>query len=511
MKQFNTEHINSIRNDLRTWLGNEWANSFDKSKDKARWFRDNQDALLTNDQFVKKYDIDALQGVDSKAMESIYNRYPDYSKLTENQIKRFESSSNQSREELKKYYKFREDQKTAVKKFNDERYKEIEAARKESERAKDKSYYTSPFANEYARKAYIQGNKDLAGKQEFLGKTAAVSDFMPFPVSLMGPAIRVSQKYKSGEDIMTPGTALDFAGAVIPDMVEKPAKLAWQFLKGSKAGKLLESKTLKQIENRIKAADDKAAQEAANDIKLTEGLDVDRLTDEGIENIYNQLKTPEIKKSVEDYWKAKRSMDVARETEGTAAQIADVAEGLSGVERERALQYADIAAAQAAMEREAADQALTTAERKANYKAAISKPTLEVRSGNLPKEQPLMVNGDFNTYYKDVPLKDIIDYRESQVIPNFKDEALYQLLRLGGRKAARATLGDHKWNEIDYKPNYNEDKAINEIINMYSDDWKYGKPSNYNDPLIKAAYDKWLDDQYRKGNYDVLYRMGEIK
>jgi hypothetical protein len=82
---------------------------------------------------------------------------------------------------------------------------------------------------------------------------------------------------------------------------------------------------------------------------------------------------------------------------------------------------------------------------------------------------------------------------------------------LGGRKASRATIGGHKWNEIDYKPNYSEDKAISDIINMYSDDWKYGKPANYNEPLIKAAYDKWLKDQYRKGNYDVLYRMGEIK
>lgn len=513
MKQFNTEHINSIRSDLRTWFGNDWAKSFDESKDKARWFRDNQDALLTNDQFIRKYDIDALQGVDSKAMESIYNRYPDYSKLTENQIKRFEATSNQSREELQKYYKFREDQRKEVKKFNDERYKELETARQESERAKDKSYFTGPFANEYARKAYIQGNKDLAGKQEFLGKTAAVSDFMPFPVSLMGPAIRTSQKHGAGEDVWNLGTAADFAGAVIPDIVEKPAKLAWQFLKQQRGlGKALESPWARQIEARIKKADNKAAEEAAHDIKLTEGLDVDNLTDEQLLNLYNEVKTPEIKKSVEDYWNAKRSMDVARETEGTAAQIADAAEVLSGAERKRALQAADIAAAKAAMERETAEQALTTAERKANYNAMMNKPTLEVRSGNLPKDNPILgVGGDFNTYYKDVPLKDIIDYNESQIEPSKLNDALYQLLMLGGRKASRATIGGHKWNEIDYKPNYSEDKAISDIINMYSDDWKYGRPANYDEPLIKAAYDKWLKDQYRKGNYDVLYRLGEIK
>lgn len=492
MKQFNTEHINSIRNDLRTWLGNEWANSFDKSKDKARWFRDNQDALLTNDQFVKKYDIDALQGVDSKAMESIYNRYPDYSKLTENQIKRFESSSNQSREELKKYYKFREDQKTAVKKFNDERYKEMESARKESERAKeyDDSYYNKYLGNEYAREHYIKGHPIQAKINEVAGKAAAAADFLPAPLSLGGPLIRTTQKWAADKDVGTSGTAFDFAGALIPDAVEKPAKFAWQYLKQGKFGKYLEAPWAKRLEARIKKSDDKAAQEAANDIKLTKDLDVDRLTDEQIENIYKQIKTPEIKKSVEDYWKAKRAMDEAR-------QFGEMPNGVAEAIAERNLPKAE--------------QELITAERKADYISKLNKPTLEVRSRNLPKDQPLMVNGDFNTYYKDVPLKDIIDYRESQVVPNFIDDALYQLLRLGGRKAARATIGGHKWNEIDYKPNYNEDKAINEIISMYSDDWKYGKPSNYNDPLIKAAYDRWLDDQYRKGNYDVLYRMGEIK
>ena len=492
MKQFNTEHINSIRNDLRLWFGSEWANSFDKSKDKARWFRDNQDALLTNDQFVRNYDIDALQGVYSKAMESIYNRYPDYSKLTENQIKRFESSSNQSREELKKYYKFREDQKKAVNKFNDERYKEIEATRKESERAKefDDSFYNKYLGNEYAREHYIKGHPIQARINEIAGKAAGIADFLPAPLSLGGPAIRSAQKWAADKDVMTVGTAMDLAGAFIPDAVEKPAKFAWQYLKQGKFGKYLEAPWAKQLEARIKKSDNKAAQEAANDIKLTKGLDVDKLTDEQIENIYKQIKTPEIKKSIEDYWKAKRSVDEAR-------QFAEMPNGIAEAIAERELP--------------ATEDALITAERKADYLAKVNKPLLEVRSRNLPKDQPLMVNGDFNTYYKDVPLKDIIDYRESQVVPNLKDEALYQILKLGGRKAARATIGAHKWDEINYKPNYNEDKAINEIINMYSDDWKYGKPSNYNDPLIKAAYDKWLDDQYRKGNYDVLYRMGEIK
>lgn len=509
MKQFNTEHINSIRNDLRTWFGNEWADSFDKSKDKARWFRDNQEALLTNDQFVRKYDIDALQGVSSKPMESIYNRYPDYSKLTENQIKRFESASNQSREELKKYYKFREDQKNEVKKFNDERYKELETARQESERAKG-GYYNSPIANEYARKMNIKGASDEdVLRQEMVGKSAAFADFLPLPASLLGPVLRIWQKDKAGEPILTKGTATDIAGAVIPDLVEKPAKLAWQYLKNGKFGKILESKTGKQIENRINAADDVAAKQAAKDIELTTNTNLDDLDTKQLIDLYREVKNPEIKKSIEDYWVARNAKEESSNLRETAYEIANKSETMVPAERKKALLEADIAMALA--DKELEKKGLVDTERKFDYAKEFYKPTLEVKSGYLQKEQPLMVNGNLNTYYKDVPLKYINDYIDKQVEPNKFNDLLYNMLRMGGYKAAHSTLGGHKWNEINYKPNYSEDKALNEIISMYSNEWKYGRPANYDEPLIKAAYDKWLKDQYRKGNYDVLYRMGEIE
>lgn len=495
MANLTDKKFNKVNNFLNTYIDPQAAKLFKAAHKEGKdveWLKNNWELLEEYEPWTRTYNsIEDLTVSPEKQKERIYNANPDFSKISKARLKTILEEGDFTEDELKNYYDFRKAQTKAVDKFNQERYNEIAKTRKESERSKDKSYYTSPFANEYARKAYIQGDKDLAGKQEFLGKTAAVSDFMPFPVSLMGPAIRVSQKYNAGEDIMTPGTALDFAGAVIPDAVEKPAKIAWQFLKGSKIGKLLESKTGKQIENRIKSADNKAAQEVANEIELTEGLDVDRLTDEQIQDIYKKIKTPEIKKSIEDYWKAKRSVDEAR-------QLGEMPNAIAKAIAERNLPEAE--------------QALISAERKVDYVSNLNKPILEVRSGNLPKDQPLMVNGDFNTYYKDVPLKDIIDYTESQVVPNFKDEALYQLLRLGGRKAARATIGGHKWNEIDYKPNYNEDKAINEVINMYRNDWlRNGKPANYNEPLIKAAYNKWIAEQLRKGSYNDLQRMGVVK
>lgn len=495
MANLTDKKFNKINNFLNTYIDPQAAKLFKAAHKEGKdieWLKDNWELLEEYEPWTRTYNsIEDLTVSPEKQKEQVYNANPDFSKISKARLKTILDDGDFTEDELKNYYNFRKAQTEAVNKFNQERYNEIANARKEAERAKDKSYYTSPIANEYARKAYIQGNKDLAAKQEFLGKTAAASDFAPLPASLLGPAIRSYQKYKSGEDVVTSGTALDFAGSFIPDLVEKPAKLAWQYLKGTKAGKLLETKTGKQIENRIKAADNKAAQEAANDIKLTECLDVDKLTDEQIQDLYNKIKTPEIKKSVEDYWKAKRSVDEAR-------QIGEMPNGIAEAIAERELP--------------AAEQALITAERKADYVSNLNKPTLEVRSGNLPKDQPLMVNGDFNTYYKNVPLKDIIEYSESQVVPNFKDDALYQLLMLGGRKAARSTLGGHKWNEIDYKPNYNEDKAINEVINLYRNDWlRNGKPANYDDPLIKAAYDKWITEQLRKGSYNDLQRMGVVK
>lgn len=496
MANLSDKKFNKINNFLNTYIDPQAAKLFKaahKNGKDIEWLKDNWELLEEYEPWTRTYNsIEDLTVSPEKQKEQIYNANPDFSKISKARLKTILDEGDFTEDDLKNYYDYRKAQTNEINKFNQERYKEIETGRKESERAKDKSYYAGPFANEYARKAYIQGDKEMAGKQEFLGKTAAVSDFMPFPVSIIGPAIRSSQKYNAGEDVWNLGTLVDFGGAVIPDIVEKPAKLAWQFLKGSKLGKLLESKTGKQIENRIKAADNQAAENAVKDLQSMKDIDLSTMTDDQLYKLYNSVSTPEFKKVIEDYWKAK-----AKGRDAIAiGQIPDN----------------PIAAAISQEQLDLANKEAIKATRKADYLSKIKEPELQIKSGNLPKEQPLFNNGRFNPYYKDVPLNDISEYVESQVVPSFRDDALYQLLRLGGRKAARASLGGHKWDEIDYKPNYNEDKAINELINMYRIDWlRNGKPANYDNPLIKSAYDKWFTEQLRKGSYTDLQRMGVVK
>lgn len=468
MKVFSDKQINSIKRDLQTWIGDEAAKSFDDSKDKAKWFQVNQDALLTNDQFVKKYDIDALISVDTKPMESLYNRYPNFDKLTENQIKRFTNSTDISKDELKKYYDFANNTKEINAKYNEERYKELDKNRQEAERAKDGSYYSSPLANEYARKAYIQGDTANAKWHDRAGKIAGLSDWAPFPVSLLGPMIRQYQRYDAGVEkpsyIPSTETLLDYGSAIIPDLAERPIKLGLNYAKGALEKVLNKSgdtKLFKQLENIADAKDaERTAKEALRDKALIGNLaDMDKYSTEELLKFANSTNNTTIKNEIYKFIDARHS-----------GQSLPTSIDLQMKE-------------------------LPAIELKAN------KPVV-----------PVFKNGAVDPRYKEVNASQLADYQALQDRGGIIANILETGLNVGSRKFARSGIrGDvapSTW--YNYKPDYNEDKAINEIIRLYSNDWKYGKPSNYNEPLIKAAYDKWLDDQYMKGNYEVLYRMGEI-
>ena len=512
MSSLSDKKFNAINNFLNKYIDKDASKYFREARKNGtdlEWLKEHWDLLEEEELWNRSFkSLDDLTLPPFKQMDNVYNSYPDYDKIPKAKLRVILDEGDFTEEQLKHHYDARKKSKEQIDKINEERWKAIDKQRNEGELAKDKSYFTGPFANEYARKAYIQGNNDLAGKQEFLGKTAAVSDFMPFPVSLMGPAIRVSQKYNSGEDIMTPGTALDFAGAVIPDAVEKPTKLVWQYLKRGRLGKLLETKTGKQLENRINAADDKAAKQAAKDIESTTNVDLSTMSNSQLIDLYNNVKTPEIKKAIEEYWQARGAKEEARNLDELAYEIADKSETMPKELRDRALKEADLAEAMA--KHEAEQRPLTTPERKFEYAKEFKKPELQVKSGHLPKDQPLMTNGDLNTYYKDVPLDVISEYMDKQVVPSMKNDALYNILMLGGRKFARSTIGQHKWDEINYDPKYDEDKAIKDIISMYSDEWLNNRYPHMDDPLVKTAYDKWINDLRTSGNnLDKLYRIGE--
>ena len=496
MKVFSDKQINSIKRDLQTWIGDEAAKSFDASKDKAKWFLVNQDALLTNDQFVKKYDIDALISVDTKPMESLYNRYPNFDKLTENQIKRFTNSTDISKVELKKYYDFANNTKERNTKYNEERYKELDKNRQEAERAKDydDSFYNKYLANEYAREAYIKGNPQMAKYHEVVGKVAGASDFAAFPLSLLGPSLRTVQKAYSDKDVITPDTFADFVGGALGIFGKIPGiKHAIQGTTGKIANLLTRSKNpraqeIANVVNKKAIADEEAIarQELAN---LKQVGDLDKLGQDELYKLYNATSDPVLKANIEKVHKARQEVEYAREIQGHP--------NVAG---------RDAVANQAADNVLLKDAALEQANNTATKNMADYEAFLQAKSGDIN----FSPYGDIPSFFKDVPMEVIAEQYARKQKPSFLSKALGEGILGIGRKTTGQTIAHRNWNEIDYKPDYNEDKAINEIIRLYSDDWKYGRPSNYNEPLIKAAYDKWLNDQYMKGNYEVLYRMGEI-
>ena len=496
MKVFSDKQINSIKRDLQLWIGDEAAKSFDASKDKAKWFQVNQDALLTNDQFIKKYDIDALISVDTKPMESLYNSYPNFDKLTENQIKRFTNSTDISKDELKKYYDFANNTKERNTKYNEERYKELDKNRQEAERAKeyDDSFYNKYLSNEYAREAYIKGNPQMAAYHETVGKVAGASDFAPFPLSLLGPGLRTVQKVYSDKDVITPGTFADFGGGLLGFVGKIPGiKQAIQGTTGKIANLLTRSKNpraqeIANVINKKAIAEEEAMarQELAN---LKQVGDLDKLTQDELYKLYNSTGDPVLKANIEKVHKARQELEYAREIQGHP--------NVAGK---------DEVANQAADNVLLKDAALEQANNNATKNMADYEAFLQAKSGDIN----FSPYGDIPSFFKDVPMEVIAEQYARKQKPSFLSKALGEVILGIGRKTTGQTVAHRNWNEIDYKPDYNEDKAINEIIRLYSDDWKYGRPSNYNEPLIKAAYDKWLKDQHMKGNYDVLYRMGEI-
>lgn len=497
MASLTDKKFNAVNNFLMKYVDPEAAKSFKDARNKGKeieWLEANWETLDEYEPWTQTYSsIKDLTMPPEGQMQKIYNSNPDFTKISKARMKTILANNDFTLEQLKDYYDFRNYQKSQMEEFNKKRYPEISKEYTEANRAKDDSRYNSFLANEYAREHYIKGHPVQAAINEVAGKVAAASDFAPFPFSLAGPAIRTTQKLAADKPVLTLSTGLDVAGSIIPDIAERPAKMLWQYLKGSKFGKFLESKWAKQLENRIKAEDNMIAEQAMKDLDKVKGLDLDRLTNTEIIDLYNNIKTPEIRSALEEYWKARGAVEEGRSLEELASTIATKADDMTGAARNKALTEADLI--KAASDKAAKDEALITAERKAEHLAKMKTPELQVKTGNLPTEQPLMRGGDFNPYYKDVPLSDISEYMTSQIEPSKLNDALYNIIKLGGRKMARTTIGGRtgQWDAFDPEPKDNRESNINEVIKMFSNRWSLSsKPEGYDtDPLIREAYDKW--------------------
>lgn len=498
-KPITEKKFNEVHNFIRKNIGEKPAAGFDaayKQGKATEWLTKFWPKLEEYEAWTLKYsNVNDLTKSKEDQLKDIYNKNPDLSAISDARMKTILAGNDVTKKEIEDYYNFRAAQRKLVDKINKERYAKVNEEYTKANRAKDNSYFNTPLANEYAREQYLKGNKTAAYINEGLGKVAAATDFTPFPFSLAAPAIRLGQNIYSDQPVNKLSVAADFGGAFIPDIAEKPAKMGWQYLKQGKLGKLFDSKRMKQIENRIKAADNQVAENAAKDLQLMKDVNLDNLTDNELYKLYNSVSTPEFKKSIEDYWKARAKRTEAGYISEIPSNIADRAENLKGAERAHELIGADIAESMAKTEREAADQALIEAERKAEYLAKVREPELQLRSGKLPKEQPLFTNGDFNSYYRNAPLNTITDYVESQVEPSKVNDALYQIIKLGGTKAARSGIGGRlgQWDMFSTEPKDNRESNVDAVIRMYSGSWNLiNKPEGYDtEPIIREAYDKW--------------------
>lgn len=505
MANLTDKKFNKINNFLNTYIDPQAAKLFKaahKNGKDIEWLKQNWELLEEYEPWTRTYNsIDDLTVSPEKQKEQIYNANPDFSKISKARLKTILDEGDFTEEQLKNYYDLRKAQTKLNDEFNQERYKEIETNRKEAERAKDNSYYTGSIANEYAKKHYIKGHPNQAIVNEIAGKIAAGADFLPFPYSLGGPAIRSTQKWAADEPVLNAHTALDWGAGSLGFLGKIPgvkdfartttSKLADILLKGK--GK--NTQEIKSVVNAklLKEQQERAARELDNIARS-----LDDMSDRSLIELEATTDNPILKANIKSLRKAKGEH-----------QAAEIARGNPKVANNdvAASKAADVAASKAAEY----DKAL----HKTIIDAAEQQPTLEVKANRVKGNQVYGYEGDpdaLQPYFRNVPGEDIVRYEQANMDPKWYNTLIGKSILAAERKAVNNSVAGRRWNEIDYKPNYNEDKAINEVINMYRNDWlRNGKPANYDDPLIKAAYDKWVTEQLRKGSYNDLQRMGVVK
>lgn len=486
-----------VFNFVDKYVDKDAAKAFDKAYKDGReieWLNKFWPQLEEYTPWTNTYSsIEDLTASPEKQLEQIYNKNPDFDKISEARMKNILDNNDVTEQQLKSYYAYRKSQKDQLAKFNEERYKEASDKYSQINRSKDDSYYNSPLANEYAREAYIKGNPNEALANEIAGKVAGASDFAPFPLSIAGPIIRSGQKAYAGKDVLTPGTVADFAGSFIPDIAEKPARFLYNSSKevierfGRKFG---DTKIGKAIEARVNAADAKKAQEIAKSDLEVMSTNLDKLTDKELLALYDKANNPRLKAQIEEYFKARGQVANAQMIKEHPYMQNKEAKNIAQKDLDDAYTYLD----------NANGEFIKT--------AAKEQPTTQLKAG-IQNQEPF-VDENLVSYYKDTPLSTLSEYEANKVTPNKLASSIYNVMTYGGRKAARATIGGRtgQWNTFNPEPEDKSDKLIKDVISMYSNKWSpIEVPQEYNtNPLIRDAYDIWYNDIANRPFYEAEWR-----
>lgn len=475
--------ISNIRNFLQDKVGAKAANGFSKSEDKLDWLERHWSDLEEYEGWTDEYSsIEDLTMAPEKKMEEIYNKSPDFSKISDAKMKSILKKNDFSEDDLEKYYQFREDQRRAVEEINRQRYEDASKNYGQVTRAKDDSYFNSKVANELARKAHIEGDETKAYIQEALGKTAGAADFAPFPFSLAGPAIRVGQKIYGDEPVEVLPTIFDVGGAIIPDFLEKPAKVGYGMLKSKlgKGGRVIENtKFMKDLERSVNADEIEAAQKVAKEeLERLKNINPDNLTEKELLDLHQQTQNPAIKAKLE-------AIKSARGQKSSAVMVAENPKVQSSREGRKAA---------SSMNREA-DEALDAANADYIKTVANEEPKIDLRTGD-PTVKPFSEAGDLNPRYKDVSLEDLAQYERSMIEPDWKAKAVKLGLHFGGRGLERNLIQETVPQKYDFMPKDTRESDIKWLINTYGNSWSpmFAPEEASYDPMVKEAYERWLND-----------------
>lgn len=486
---------NEVYNFLNQYVDKNAANAFKKAHSEGReieWLNKNWNRLEEYTSWTNSYSsIEDLTASPEKQLEQIYNKNPDYDKISPARMKNILDNNDVTKEQLKSYYDYRKAQSDEISKVKEDKFKDATTEYEQIERSKDDSYFNSPLANEYARESYIKGNMPMAYYNEILGKVGGISDFAPLPWAAWGPAFRTTQKYYAGKDILTPSTFADFGGAIIPDLIEKPARLAFNTVKGGLERiipKVGDTKIMKAIEARVNKLDSKKSSDIAKSDLEIMNTDLTKLSDKELLNLYNKANNPKLKAQIEEYFKAKGKVN--------EAQIIKESPMINSSKEAKDL---------ANKKFDEANESLNKANQDFIKVSSQEQPTTELIAGNNKKEP--FADNNLTPYYKDTPLSTLSEYEASKVTPNKTATVLTYAGIPIGIKSARSMLGGRlgQWDTFDPEPKDNSKQLIKDTINMYSDQWNpLEPPADYHtNSLIRAAYDEWYKDVANRPFYEA--------
>lgn len=176
--------------------------------------------------------------------------------LTEEQQEEYFSGN---KEKIKKY---QQDEEKYNKKVIEGQAKAEEYKRsQENPYTSDNAVRNYLMGNELAAELYNKGDYEGAMRENILDKVGKASDFLPFPVSLAGPAIRTYQDIRSDKPMSVVGTLADW-GTSLAGPAKGAAKAGFSATRqmlGRGLGKVMETKPVKAVEKAAEAMDKKTA------------------------------------------------------------------------------------------------------------------------------------------------------------------------------------------------------------------------------------------------------------